>query len=71
MNSPARTLDVDPSDLRAVARRVRDDILQANCVARVQTLQQEIHVRCLSDTCDKVLSDDSNDGWLKEDWSDW
>ena len=67
VNSSARTSDSDPINLRAVARRVRDNLLQPNRVEQIQTLQRETITRCLLDTRDEVLSDD---GWLKEDWSD-
>ena len=70
MNSPARTLDVNPIDLRDVARHFRYVLLQANSVAQRQTLQQAIYARCLLDTRDKVLSGGSDDDWLEEGWSD-
>ena len=64
MDSPARSPD-NPINLRAVARRVRYDLLRANCVDRFQNISQETLSRCLSDTRDEVLSDDD---WLGGDW---
>ena len=57
----------NPISLRAAARRVRYDLLRANCVERFQTLLRETISRCLSDTCDEVLFDDD---WLESYWSD-
>ena len=57
----------NPINLRAVARRVRDDLLQANRVERFQTLLRDTVVRCLLDTCDEVLSDED---WLEIYWYD-
>ena len=56
-------------NLRTVARRARDNLLRDNHVDQRKTLQRDIQARCLSDTRDNVLYDDSDDGWLKEDWS--
>ena len=70
MNIPARNPNVDSIDLHGVACRVREALLQDTCVAQRKTLQQEIHTQCLSNTRDEVLSDESNGGWLEEDWSD-
>ena len=66
VDSPARSPD-NPINLCSAAHRARDDLLRANRVERFQTLLQETLSRCLSDTCDKVLSDDD---WLEGDWSD-
>ena len=55
----------NPFNLRAVARRIRDDLLQANRLEQFQTLSQETLSQCLSDTCDEILSDDY---WLEGDW---
>ena len=63
-DSPARSLE-NPFNLRAVARRAFDDLLRANCMERFQNLSQETLLQCLSDTRDKILS---NDDWLKGDW---
>ena len=59
-----------PINLHTAARCANHDLLWANRVDRRQTLQRELHARILLDICDKVLSDDSNDGWLEE-FSDW
>ena len=67
MDSPARIPDGDPVNLRSVARRVHDDLLNTNRVERFQIIQQETFTRCLSDACDEVLF---NDDWLEIDWSD-
>ena len=67
MDSLVGSPEKDPINLRAVARRLRDDIINNNCVERFQTLQQETFARCLLDTRDKVLSDDD---WLESDWTD-
>ena len=66
MDSPDRIL-YNPINLRAVSRRVRDNLLRANRVDRFQTLSQETLSRCLLETRDKVLS---GDNWLESDWSD-
>ena len=66
MDSPTKIPD-NPINLRAVARRARDDLLQDNCLERFQTLSQETLSKFLSGTSDKVLSDDD---WLEGDWSD-
>ena len=57
----------NPINLRAVARCFRDDLLQANCVERFQTLSRETLYKCFLDTRDEVLFDDD---WLESDWSD-
>ena len=67
MDSSDRSPDGYPINLGAVARRIRDYILNANCVERFQTLQREKFAQCISGTRDEVLSDD---GWIEEDWSD-
>ena len=67
--NPTRIPNV-PFNLCSVACRYRDDLLQANLVERRQTFQREIHAQCLSNICYEVLSDDYDDGWLEEDWSD-
>ena len=59
-----------PINLRAVSRRACHDRFQRNCVERIQTLQRELHTRIILDIHDKVLSDDSDDGWLEE-LSNW
>ena len=59
-----------PINLRTVACRARDDVLSANRVVRRQNLQRELHTQIISEIRDKVLSDDYDDGWLKEGWSD-
>ena len=66
VDSPAR-IPENPINLRAVARRIRDYLLQDNRLDRFQTLSRETLSRCLSDTRDKILS---NDNWLEGDWSD-
>ena len=45
----------NPFNLRAVARRSRDNILQANCLERFQTLSRETLSRYISDTRDKIV----------------
>ena len=55
----------NPFNLRAVARRSCDNILQTNRLERFQTLSRKTLSRCLSDTCDEVMFDDD---WLKGDW---
>ena len=67
VNSPARTPDDDPINLRAVARHVHDNLINANHVERIQTLKRETIARCLSDNCEEVLC---NDDCLDSDWSD-
>ena len=67
MNIPAWIPDGDPINLGAVSRRIRDDLLNAERVERIQTLQRETIALCLSETRDEVLSDDD---WLESDWSD-
>ena len=62
-DSPARSPD-NPFNLRTVARCACDDILQANCVERFQTLSRETLSQCLSDTRGDILSDDD---WLEGD----
>ena len=59
-------LQGEPIDLGAVARRIRDYLLNT------QTLWQETIAKCLSDTRDEVLSNENwlENGWCKEDWSD-
>ena len=66
IDSPARSPN-NPINLRAVARRIRDDLLRANRVERFQTISRETLSQFLSDTRDEVLS---YDDWLEVDWSD-
>ena len=60
-----------PIYLRAVARRSREKLLWDNRVERRKTLHRELHARILLDIREEVLSDDSDDGLLEEDWPDW
>ena len=57
-------------NLHIVTRRARYNLLQANRVERRQTLQRGLHAQILLDIRDEVLSNDSDDGWIEEDWSD-
>ena len=61
VDSPAMSPDSDPINLGAIACRARDDLLN------IKTLQQETVARCLSDTREKVMSDDN---WLESDFTD-
>ena len=63
-DSSARIPD-NPFNLRAVARRVRDNLLQDNRLERFQTLSRETLLRCLSYTREEILSDDD---WLEGAW---
>ena len=54
----------NPFNLRAVVHRVYDDLLWANRLERFQTFSQDTLSRCLSDTRDKILSDED---WMEED----
>ena len=64
MDSPDKSMD-NPINLRAVARRARDDFFRANRVERFQTLSRETVSRFLLGTHDKILS---NDNWLEGEW---
>ena len=64
MDSPAR-IPENPFNLRAVARRARDDLLRANCLERFKNILKETLLRCLLETSDEILYDDD---WLEGDW---
>ena len=59
-----------PINLHALSCWANHYRLWRICVERKQAIERELSTRIIQDICDEVLSDDSDEGWLKE-LSEW